>query len=277
MGRMRQGWELTKKSWGLLRTNRQLFRFPIVGALAGLALTVALVFPGLYLIEDGQEVIGGALAAIGIYGATFVSIYFAVGLAATADGIFQGRDATYADGMAVARANAGAIAGWAAVSALVGMVISMLQRGGSVGEAIAAMVVGTAWALISFMAIPVLAFENTGPWTTLKRSATLFKERWVGQVTGNIAIGGIVSLLGILPAVLLIVAGIYLWADQGGGAGIATGAAMVAIGAMILVVAILILQAMRSIFGVALYRYATTGQATATFSEAELQNAVGTK
>ncbi len=35
---------------------------------------------------------------------------------------------------------------------------------------------------------------------TLKRSATLFKERWQGQVTGNVAIGGIVWLLGVIPA-----------------------------------------------------------------------------
>ena len=277
MSRMRQGWELTKKSWALLRSNKVLFRFPIYGALSALALVIVLVIPGIYLVDDGQRVIGGLLVAIGAYGATFVSIYFSVGLAATADGIFHGRNSSFSDGMAVARSHSGAIAGWAALSALVGLIISALQRGGSIGEAIAAMVIGTAWALISFMAVPVLAFEGPGPWTTLKRSASLFKERWVGQVTGNIAIGGIVFLLGVLPAIVLIVGGAYLWASDDGGAGLAGGAVLVAIGAVVLTVSMLIMQAMRAVFGVALYRYATSGEAPATFTEDELRSAVRIK
>ena len=60
MSRMREGWELTKKSWALLRANPQLFRFPIVGSLAAIALTAVLVIPGLILIEDEQPILGGA-------------------------------------------------------------------------------------------------------------------------------------------------------------------------------------------------------------------------
>lgn len=277
MGRIREGWELTKKSWGLLRDNRQLFRFPVVGALAGLALTVLLVFPGIYLVDDGQEVLGAVLAAVGIYAATFAGFYFSVGLAASADKVFHGEPTSFGDGMAVARSHIGAIAGWAALSALVGVLISALQRGGAIGEQIAAAIVGTAWSLVSFMAVPVIAFEGPGPWTTLKRSASLFKERWVGQITGNVAIGGIVFLVGVLPGVLLIAGGGYLWASDSGGAGLAGGAIMVGIGALVLVVAILVSQAMRSVFGVALYRYATTGEAPATFTEEELQSAVRTR
>ena len=277
MGRIREGWELTKKSWGLLRDNRQLFRFPVVGALTGLALTVLLVFPGIYLLDDGQEIVGAVLAAVGIYAATFAGFYFSVGLAASADKVFHGEPTSFGDGMAVARSHTGAIAGWAALSVLVGALISALQRGGAVGEQIAAAIVGTAWSLVSFMAVPVIAFEGPGPWTTLKRSASLFKERWVGQITGNVAIGGIVFLVGVLPGVLLIAGGGYLWASDSGGAGLAGGAIMVGIGALVLVVAILVSQAMRSVFGVALYRYATTGEAPATFTEEELQSAVRTR
>ena len=35
MNRIKQGWALTKKSWALLRSHRELFRFPIYGALRG--------------------------------------------------------------------------------------------------------------------------------------------------------------------------------------------------------------------------------------------------
>lgn len=278
MGRMRQGWELTKKSWALLRNNKQLFRFPIFAALSALVIVVVAVLPGIYLIaEEQQNVIGGLLTAIGIYGASFVGIYFSVGLAATANQIFRGNPATFGDGIKVANRNLGAIAGWAALSALVGTILSMIQNSGSIGEAIIGALLSTAWSLISFMAVPVIAFEGLGPFATLKRSASLFKERWAGQVTGNVAIGGIVFVAGMLPAIAMIAGGAYLWAEQGGDAGIAGGALLVLAGVCLFAVAALISQAMRSVFGVALYHYAAEGSVPGVFSEAEMQSAVRVK
>ena len=58
-----------------------------------------------------------------------------------------------------------------------------------------------AWSLVTFLAVPVIAIEGTGPFETIKRSASLFRERWGQQITGNIAIGAAVFLLGVLPAV----------------------------------------------------------------------------
>ena len=224
MSRFRQGWELTKKSWALLRSHRELFRFPIYAALAAIVIVAITVGPGFYLIEDGQRVIGGLLVAIGLYLSSFIAIYTGVGLAATADAIFHGREATVADGFAVARERLGAIAGWAALAALVGTLIALIQQGGSIGEAIVGTLVGAAWSLISFMAVPVITFEGTGPWATLKRSSSIFKERWKGQIAGNVAIGGIVGLLGVLPAVLLIAGGAYVWTSDDGSGELAAGA-----------------------------------------------------
>src|SRR5680860_203108 len=127
MGRIRAGWELTKKSWGILREHRELIRFPIYGAVATIPLAIITLGPGVYLIED------------------------------------QGP--------------AGAIIG------------RFLDVG---------------WALITFLAVPVIAIEGTGPIETLKRSGSLFKGRWGQQITGNVAIGGAVLLLGVLPAAALI-------------------------------------------------------------------------
>jgi len=277
MGRMRQGWELTKKSWALLRSNPQLFRYPIVGSIVVVALLLVFGLPGLLLIDDNNQVPGAILAAIGIYAATFAGIYFSVALAAAAARVFDGQAVSFSEGMAVARGRAGAIAGWAALSVLVGILISAIQRLGGIGATIAAAIVGTAWSLVSFMAVPVLAFEGHGPWETLKRSATLFKERWVGQVTGNVAVGAIVGFLVILPAILMVALGVLLWTGDDGEAGVAGGAILVAVGAIVFAVGALISQAMRSVFGVALYRYANTGTASATFSEEELRSAVRTK
>ena len=142
---------------------------------------------------------------------------------------------------------------------------------------IAASLVGAAWSLITFMAVPVITFEGTGPWTTLKRSATLFKDRWAGQVTGNVAIGGIVFLLGVLPAILLIAIGVYRLESNDGGGSLAGGAVIVVIGVALLAVSMLVLQALRGVFGVALYRFATDGEVPAGYTQEELESAVSVR
>ena len=217
MSRFRQGWELTKKSWALLRSHRELFRFPIYAALAAIVIVAITVGPGFYLIEDGQRVIGGLLVAIGLYLSSFIAIYTGVGLAATADAIFHGREATVADGFAVARERLGAIAGWAALAALVGTVIALIQQGGSIGEAIVGSLVGAAWSLISFMAVPVITFEGTGPWATLKRSLVDLQGALDGpDAPATSRSAGSSCLLGVLPAVLLIAGGVYVWISDDG-------------------------------------------------------------
>ena len=55
MSRIKRGWELTKKSWAVLRENRSLLRFPLYGGVAMIAIAVIVLGPGLYLIEDGRS------------------------------------------------------------------------------------------------------------------------------------------------------------------------------------------------------------------------------
>jgi hypothetical protein len=274
MRRIRHGWGLTKKSWALLRANRALLRFPIYAALSVLAVLVIAIVPGLYLIEAGGSgpIFGVAAIAVGLYLAVFVGIYFGVALAATADAIFHGRDATVRDGMRAARSRTGAIAGWAVVSTIVGLVLGALQNVRGVGPIISSLL-GTAWSLVTFLAVPVIALEGTGPIATLKRSGSIFRQRWGSQVTGNVAIGGIVLILGVLPAIALIAVGAVIWAG-GGDADIAGGAVLVAVGVGALLVSLVVLRAMNGVFGVALYRFATEDEVTGGFTAAELESAV---
>jgi hypothetical protein len=129
-----------------------------------------------------------------------------------------------------------------------------------------------AWSLVTFIAVPVIAIEGTGAFPTLKRSASLFRERWGQQITGNLAIGGLVSLLGVLPSAILIGVGILVWASAG-----FVGALFVVVGAIGLAISTLVVNALNGIFGVALYRYAIDGQALGGFTPGELESAVKAK
>lgn len=277
MRRFRTGWDLTKKSWRLLRSQPGLTAYPIAGGLLAILAFVVLAGPGFYLLDTDATAVGYVLIAAGIYLASLAATFFGVGLAAAADRAFKGEQVTLGTGVAVASSHFGAIAGWAFVSAVVGTIISILQsQRGLAGPLIAALG-GAAWGLITFLAIPVIAIEGTGPIATIKRSAHLFKERWRGQVTGNIAIGGGVFLFGTLPAIGLIVLGLVIWNNDGGGDAVALGAVLAFIGATILVVTLLVAQALRQIFGIALYRWTADGQVVAGFTEDELASAVKTR
>jgi len=272
MGRFRRGWALTKKSWSLLRSHPGLFRFPIYGAAASTIATLVVVGPGLYLIDGSSTGAGVVVLAVGLYLLALVGLYFSVGLAAAADLTFRGREVSVGDGLAVARQRFGAIAGWAALSTAVGVVLGLLEDQGGIAGAIFGRLLAIGWSLITFLAVPVIALEGTGPFETLKRSAGLFRDRWGQQVTGNLAIGGAVTLLGVLPGAALIAGGIAIWASSG-----FAGAVLVIVGVIVLAVALVVSRALSGIFGVALYRYALEGQAVGGFSASELESAVRTK
>lgn len=272
MSRIKRGWALSKKSWGLLNEHRQLLRFPLYGGIATTLLSIVTLGPGLYLFDQGS--LGGAipLVVLGIYVLAVVGLYFSVGLAACADLIFRGQPATMSDGLAVSRQRFSQICGWAAVSTAISVLMGALENQGGLGGQIAARLVGTAWSLVTFLAVPVIAIEGTGPFQTLKRSASMFKKRWGQQITGDVVIGGVVFLLGVLPAILLVVAGVLVWSSAS-----FAGALLVIVGAIVFLVAMLISSALRGIFGVALYRYALDGEAVGGFTPAELESAVKQK
>ncbi len=272
MTRIKRGWALTKKSWGVLNGNRVLLRFPLYGAVATIPLAFVFLGPGFYFLDDGMLAGALPLLILGFYVLAVVGTYFGVGLAAAADMIFRGERATVGDGLAVARSRFSQICGWAALATAIGAVMGALENQGGVLGTIAARLVGMAWSLITFLAVPVIAIEGTGPFETLKRSASLFRDRWGQQITGNLAIGGLVFLLGMLPSALLVVAGVVVWATAS-----FVGALLVVLGVIGFAISMLVSQALSGIFGVALYRYALDGAALGGFTPAELESAVKSK
>jgi len=272
MRRIKRGWALTKKSWALLNGHRELIRFPLYGAVATTLLAIVTLGPGLYLWEEDQMAGAIPIIVIGVYVLSFVGFYFSVGLAACADMIFRGQEATVSDGLAVSRSRIAQISGWAAVSAAISLVMGLLENQGGALGTVAARLVGMAWTLVTFLAVPVIAIEGTGPFETIKRSGSLFRERWGQQITGNIAIGAAIFLLGVLPAAILIVGGIVLWSSAA-----FAGAVLVVIGALVLAIAMLISRALSGIFGVALYRYALDGEVVGGFTQEDMESAVKVK
>lgn len=279
MGRIKAGWQLTKKAWGVVREHPGLMKLPVYGGLLAALAFVVFAVPGLALINpdavDSRTVAGIALFAIGMYLGSFSIIYFNVALAATADLAFRGEPVDASAGMAVARSRRGVIARWALVSLIVSLIFNAIrERGGLFGE-IAGRLGAAIWALVTFLIAPVLAFEDVGPLEALKRSTSMFRQKWGQQVTGNVAIGGIASLVMILFG-LIAAAGIWVLATAEPGMVVA-GGGLAVLGVVGFIAAAVVSAAVRGVFGVALYRYIADGTATGPFTAAELESTVRVK
>jgi hypothetical protein len=275
--RIRNGWSLTKKSWGILRENPGLVQFPVAGAITAIVLAIATFIPAILLLatnETALVVIGFIVLIIGVILVLSTAIFFAVALAHNADRLLAGEDPTFGDGVTLARKRLGAIFAWAFISTVVGTIIQAIQDRLGVAGIILGGLAGAAWAVLTFLAIPVIAIEGTGGFRTVKRCAELIRSRWGEQITGTAAIGLILFIIGYLPAALVLAGGIYLIAGPGL---VAVGAVVAVIGLIGLAIIAVIGKALITIFGVALYRFVAEDRAVGTFTEEELAGAVASK
>ena len=79
---------------------------------------------------------------------------------------------------------------------------------------------------------------------------------------------------GSFRGIALIAGGIYLWTTDDGGAGIAAGALIALVGRSHPDRRRLIIQALKGVFGVALYRFASAGELTPGFTAEDMNSAV---
>ncbi len=263
MNSISRGFRLAKASWQVVRDDRELLWLPVISFFCSLIVMAvfALGALGIGLPENQSSQVSPALYVLGfvMYVAlAFVSIYFNAAVIGTAMKRLQGEDASIHDGLALARQHIGKIFVWALVTATVGMILRSLQeRAGILGRIVLG-IVGIAWTVLTFFVVPVLLFEPVGVGDAIKRSGSIFRQRWGETFVGNGTIGLAIFLVSI-P--VLIVGGLI-------------AAAVPVLGIVLLVVAVGVLMAIGSattgVFNAALYRYATTGETSGAFTQEDM-------
>jgi Family of unknown function (DUF6159) len=258
MGSVARGFRLAKASWWVVKKDRELLWLPVISFACSLAVMV--VF-GLGMLGIGLPERGGSVSP-GIYvlgfcmyvALSFVTIYFNAAVIGTAMKRLQGEDAKITDGLALAREHIGKIFVWALITATVGMILRQIQENAGIVGRIVIGLVGIAWSVLTYFVVPVLLYEPVGVGGSIKRSAQIFRERWGEQFVGNATIGLAVVIVGI-PVVLVGALITAVLAPVGVALLIVSVGALIAIGA-----------ACSGVFNAALYRYATTGEASGAFS-----------
>src|SRR5437773_6059408 len=167
-------WELVKASYAVLRADRELLVFPFVSMLGmiivALVFSIPLFLSGVFSTvsrgagpSDSQNVLGWVLLFL-FYLATYtVIIYSNVALVGAAMIRLRGGDPTVSDGFRIAGQHISQILGYAAISATVGVLLSILRDQNSIAGRIVAGILNFAWNVVSFLVVPVLVVENLGP------------------------------------------------------------------------------------------------------------------
>ncbi|MGH9013755.1 MAG: DUF6159 family protein [Acidimicrobiia bacterium] len=274
MGRIARSWVLAKTSWAVLRSDKTLAGIPAISALVSLVVLGA--FAGLFFLvgidsgDDGEGLrpIGYVIAAIAYLVSAFVTVYFQGALVAGASERLQGGDATLGASLRAASAKLHRLLPWAIVTATVSFVISQLERQGWVG-AIVGSLLGMAWNVLTFLTIPIIVIEDTGPVAALKRSKDLFTRTWGENLAAQVGFG-FIGLVALLPAVALVAIG------AASGSGVVIGVA-IGIAVLWLAVVSVVLAALSGIYRTALYRYAVDGRVPDAFAGTDFSDAFAPK
>lgn len=275
MGKITQTWSLMSESWQVLRREKGLLIFPFISGVCCLALLASFAVP-IYATDSWHRPTGAASTAhqAVYYGVLFlfyvcnyfIVVFFNSALIACATMRMTGGNPTVGDGFRAAASRLPVIAGWAVVSATVGLILRLIEdRSDRVGQIVAGLF-GAAWTLVSFLVVPILVVENKNPIAALKDSAALMKRTWGEQLVGNFSFEVLFIVLGI-PAFALIAFGVWV----GGAAliGVCVAAAVV-----YLIVLALVHSALHAIFQAALYLYARNGQVPPGFDSGTLAGAI---
>jgi hypothetical protein len=268
MGRVSRAWQLFRASFAVLAGDSEILVFPVCSGISLLLISAGFLIP---LYRDGT------LQAVARHKGTwddfavlfawyylnfFVGIFFNSALMGCANIRLSGKRPTVGAGFRIAVHHLGRIAAWALVAASVGMVLSSLRDRNKLLSIVSAGL-SLAWSLVTYLIVPVLLFEDRSVLRSLHRSEELFRSHWGEQVAGNFGFGVLSTLLSI-PAVILALA---CWRINPIGG--------IILGAVYLLILATVTSAVRGVFTVALYRYATAGAVPPGFSAEVIDGALG--
>lgn len=204
MAKNPNGRAVLNASFKLLRQDRQMIWLPVMATVT--ALICFAVIAGPIALALGHSSFGIFLALLcGSVVASAATVIFNVALAFAATDRIEGRTPTVSGALAQAWGRKGIIFQWALLSAVVGTAIRLLEeRLGLVGR-ILGFAGGLAWLVATYLVIPVLAFEDVGPIEAIKRSSSMFKNRFGTVARSGLRFGVLFGAASILAAIVLVV------------------------------------------------------------------------
>ncbi len=279
LGRFDGGLQIAKESWTILKQDKEMMWFPLISSLTNILFIVAFFYV-LFKTGSLSSVLGNSnevnsniikYAVIFVYYIVsfFISYFFQAGIITIAHARFNGENLSFKDGFKGALNNIGKIFALSAISATVGMILSIISEKSKIVGKIVASLFGAAWNILTYFSLPSLVVGKTTVRDSFKDSASVIRKTWgetivvtlgVGFFFSIVIFGGFVVAVGVaymigkvLPA--LIIAGLFI---------------------IFLVVMSIISSTLGTVFKLALYEYAKTGVIPNGFSSSIIKEAIST-
>jgi hypothetical protein len=272
--KLERSWQIMRASWDVLRQDREILVFPFMSGLALILIMASFAVPIFVLgnvdsiekIARHNGTVGNLVVAFAFYFINyFVIVFFNTAIVACATIRMRGGNPTVGDGLSAAGACLFEIAGWALVSASVGMLLRSIEERSTLVGRIVAGLLGMAWGMTSYLVIPILVNEKKGPMEAYQESAQLLKKTWGEELIGGFSFGLMFFILA-LPAFGVLMAGFI------------AGKTITVILFILVVLYIIMLSAVQAalqgIFQAALYQYAKKGEPPRGFDQEILNEAM---
>jgi len=276
MGRISNSFAMAGASWRVLQSDRELFAIPVM-SMVSTAATALLGGGAIYFSLDRDVVhadgttgmsatpftyVVGVAAYLLI---TFVVTFFAAALVAGARERLMGGRPTLGSAFTTASTRLPEIVLWSLLTGTVGLVLNLIRnRAGIVGQ-IGARLVGMTWEVVTWLAVPVIVAEGTGPIESLRRSAGLFRHTWGENLAGQIGFG-VIGLVAGVPGI--VISGLLM---------VTMPAVGIVVGVLWVVVTSVVISAMTGIFRTVLYQYASGAPIPDEFTHTDLAAAFHTR
>lgn len=272
--RFRRSWSLFNASWVVMKQNKRLLWFPCLSGISCVLILLVIFLPVAFamfgiMMPKNTNATGSSLgislaALIFIYYLLmfFIMTFFNSAFMFSAHLALSGEKASLKKGLKAASKRVVLIFAWSVVAATVGIILNIIERRlGWIGLIIG-YILGCAWSIIAFLALPVMIFENEGPLTSMKKSISLLKKSWGEGLILNTGFNLVIAILALPFFGLAFVA-----------SSLNAPSLFIIVFTGILLL-MFVSSAMRKIFEVALYHYAKTGNVYEGFSEDALKNAI---
>jgi hypothetical protein len=269
MGKIEKSWQLFKESFAVLAAEEELLIFPVLSGISALLLGASFFIP---LYREGildtfrlHKAVWSSYAVVfaWYYFNYLVGIFFNSALMGCANIRLSGGKPTVGAGFNIALSRFGAIASWAFVAATVGLILNSIKDRKNPLLNIFVAGASVAWTLLTYMIVPVLIFEGRGVFDSIARSKDLFTSHWGEQLTGSFGLSTL-GFLFALPAFAMVRV-CWPWDPMAG----------IIFAVVYLLILATVFSAVKGIFTVALYRYATSGTAPNGFSVDAIDGMLG--
>lgn len=190
MGSISNSIELAKVTFGVIKKDKELLLFPLIGVFLCVGWIAAMVVPFWMLYTEAGDsyeanYVEIILTFVLYLGLSFILTFTKFCVTYTSKVRFDGGDATFGESIKFSLSKIHLILSWAAISATVGLFFLMLdnmaEKAGAAGKIVLSIlrgILGLAWTAINLFVVPAMIYEEVGPMDAVKTSANVLKKTW---------------------------------------------------------------------------------------------------